>query len=226
MNVFGHGLGQWRADAQGELNERLGRCDLFIRHAHSDLLEYCYELGILPVAILFGYALWLMRKSLVLVLPFIPLFLFSFPSERPEVMGALAFSVAIFFREKSESPRRPALVAWVNGIAVMGVFAGISMWAYSQDMLGGIFRKTTDISKLNSMQQFVLTLYPQDLLNNSLSLYQAHYLILHGNVDSAKEILMQHLQATPNDLGVQKQLLQLDPSLKLGSVYCTQNSKP
>ncbi len=227
LNLWGHGLGQWRADAQGEVNERIGRCDLFVRHAHSDFLEYLYELGVIPVALLVGILLFLVRNRFPLLMVFLPLLLFSFPTERPEIMVALAFSV-IFSKQPEPQPSlqtKTNLKALRNVLAGL-VFLGITSWAYSQHLYGRFLAKTTDISRLNVCQQIVLAMYPQDLLNNNLALYQAHYLITHQDVESAIFILEERLRMNPQDLGVQKQLLEIKPNANIVNVYCTQIPKP
>ena len=227
LNLWGHGLGQWRAEAQGEVNERIGRCDLFVRHAHSDFLEYIYELGVIPVALLVSILLFLARDRFPVLLVFLPLLLFSFPTERPEIMVALAFSV-IFSKQPEPQPSlqtKTNLKALRNVLTGL-VFLGITSWAYSQHLYGRFLAKTTDISRLNVCQQIVLAMYPQDLLNNNLALYQAHYLITHQDVESAIFILEERLRMNPQDLGVQKQLLEIKPNANIVNVYCTQIPKP
>ncbi|MFM7104729.1 MAG: hypothetical protein ACKOW8_04345 [Flavobacteriales bacterium] len=227
LNLWGHGLGQWRADAQGEVNERIGRCDLFVRHAHSDLLEYVYELGVLPIAILIGIIFYRLRERIMCILVFTPLLLFSFPTERPEIMIALAVSMTTINNKELE----PSLylrksIRYIQFVSATLVFMGISSWAYSQHLFGKFFSKTADISKLNSCQQIVVSMYPQDILNNSLALYQAHYLITHQEEQSAIHILEERLRTNPQDLGVQKQLIEIKPSAEITSVYCSQIHKP
>ena len=227
LNTWGHGIGQWRADAQGEVNERIGRCDLFVRHAHSDLLECLYELGVIPSLILFSTLLVFARRQLGLVFVFLPLLLFSFPTERPEIMAALAFSM--FTGRRCEEPlsgQNHKMKKALSFALVSVTFIGISSWAYSQHLFGKFFTGKADISQLNSCQQIVVALYPQDLLNNSLALYQAHYLIAHQNIDGAVQILEERLHDNSKDLGVQKQLLEIDPSAYKEYVYCNQISKP
>lgn len=224
LNLWGHGLGQWRADAQGEVNQRIGRCDLFVRHAHSDFLEYLYELGIIPTVIFASVLLYLGWSKVRYIPVFLPLLLFSFPTERPEIMMFLGFSMLVPHtaadNKHSKIASKPISVV-LSGLILIGV----STWGYSQHLLGRFFLKTVDMAELNTFQQMVVATYPQDLLNNSLALYQAHYLIAHGNAETAVQILEDRLRLNPNDLGVYKQLLQLKPTATLRIVYCTENNK-
>ncbi len=223
LNLWGHGLGQWRADAQGEVNERIGRCDLFVRHAHSDFLEYLYELGIIPCVFFATVLLYLGWRNVRFILVFLPLLLFSFPTERPEIMLFLGFSMlvpnTVIGNESSKITSKPI------GVVLSGLMLfGISTWGYSQHLFGRFFLKTVDIAELNTFQQIVVATYPQDLLNNSLALYQAHYLIAHGDIDGAVQILEDRLRVSPNDLGVYKQLMQLKPTAAGRVLNCAENN--
>jgi hypothetical protein len=224
LNFWGHGLGQWRADAQGEVNQRIGRCDLFIRHAHSDLLEYSYELGLIPVVILVVFLLYLGWSQLKVILVFLPLLLFSFPTERPEIMMVLGLSILLSQKSSDMNMGYKMPRLWCAVFSGF-ILVGVSTWAYSQHLFGRFFHKSIDISKLNTAQQLVVAAYPQDLLNNSLALFQAHYLIAHNNVETAIEILEERLRVNSNDLGVQKQLLQLKPNSEWVGVNCVENLK-
>ena len=60
---LGAGLGAWRNDAEGWTNVAVGRCGEALHRAHSEILQWGYEIGWLPLLLLIGLC-WPLRRSL------------------------------------------------------------------------------------------------------------------------------------------------------------------
>ena len=82
VSAIGGGSGSWKWAAEGHLQERIGKCDVSVRRAHSDLLQWLHELGWLPALVmllLVWRQMWQVRMFFFLALP---LLCFTFPTER------------------------------------------------------------------------------------------------------------------------------------------------
>ena len=125
MHAVGGGSGSWKWAAEGFLQEQIGKCDVSIRRAHSDILQWLHELGWLPFALLTALAasrIWQARRFFLLAAP---LLLFTFPSERAEIAVPMAMVFWLLQRPKSEAhagASSPGLVD--DGVGGMPSFWG------------------------------------------------------------------------------------------------------
>lgn len=198
--ALGGGLGSWREDAEGHVNVALGRCQEATRRAHSELLQWTYELGWIPALMLLALC-WPWRHALLrwggLVLPFLA---FTFPMERAEILWAFAVLGWWFKPDASDSlgvllDRRLPLVVFSTVALALGA------WSVSQNAMGRTLRQSGTIHvRWSPTEKFCVNLFPIDIALNPASVVRAMGAYNKGNPELGMSLLEGHLESHPRSV--------------------------
>lgn len=218
LSWTGGGLASWRDDAEGYVNVANDRCGEGIRRAHSELLQWSYELG-LPAFLILVALCWPMRKSMGrwmwFILPFIA---FTFPAERAEILWPFAV-LGWWFKMQhppEESPRvapHPVLVG-----AMSALFLLIGSWVVAQNAIGRVLRQPGNFkADWSATEEFCIQLHPKDIALNHSDVVRTMSEYNQGRPESGKAILDAHMAEHPlcmSGLRVQRKALGLttDPA--------------
>jgi len=202
LEVMGSGLAAWRSDAQGHVNVALNRCYEAQRRAHSEVLQWMYEIGWLPLLVLLGL-LWPLRHSMIrwgwLVLPFLA---FTFPIERAEIlwpMAVLGWALKLRHPPELKTDERIAPRILVSS-SVVG-FALVVTWVIAQDAMGSVYRQTGGFKvKWSALQRQCLEVHPQDIVLNHATIYRSMSLLNAGKPEEGGALIESFLQENPRSI--------------------------
>ena len=198
LTPFGSGLGAWRDDAEGWVNVANSRCGEGIRRAHSELLQWAYELGWIPLLLLMGLC-WPIRRSLGrwtwFILPFIA---FTFPAERAEILWPFAvLGWWLKSRFPPDEPPRLAPKPLLLGIA-SALFLLIGSWVVAQNAMGRVLRQPGNFrADWSSTEELCLGLHPKDIALNHSTVIRAMSEYNQLRPESGQALIEAHLQAHP-----------------------------
>ena len=204
MQAVGGGSGSWKWAAEGFLQEQIGKCDVSIRRAHSDILQWLHELGWLPFALLTALAasrIWQARRFFLLAAP---LLLFTFPSERAEIAVPMALVYWLLQRPKSEAAmEEPRHQAWLTtALASCLLFGGA--WAVSQHALGKTVQGQVVLNGLTGFERRCIDAFPSDAAMNRIDVLLALQLNALGEKELATAMVCEVLEARPHSLAASK----------------------
>ena len=209
LSTIGQGSGSWKWQAEGHVQKRIGECDKSIRRAHSDLLQAVFELGLLPILFL----IFLGRKVAIQRWKFwlfaSPMLLFTFPSERAEIVLAM---VLVYWNDpnagrsgmnlaNSVGSMKSAFLTCAGFFVIMG-----SMWLTSQHAFGKMLRGQCTARQLSSLERNCVDLFPSDVLMNQIDVLIATQLHASGQTELAVASLEAMLEKRPFSLGAHKAL--------------------
>ena len=198
VTAFGEGLAKWRDDAEGFVNVTTGRCAEATRRAHSELLQWAYELGWLPLLLLIGLC-WPLRHSMSRWLWFaLPFLAFTFPTERAEILWPLAILGWWF---KSQYPPAEEKAApnphLLTGIQALGCVLILS-WVIAQNAIGETLRRSGQLkADWSPTQELCLKLHPKDIALNHVDVVRAMSEYNQGRPESGQSLIAGHLERNP-----------------------------
>ena len=198
---LGAGLASWRDDAEGWVNVANNRCGEGIRRAHSELLQWSYELGWIPLLLLIGLC-WPLRQSLGrwawFILPFIA---FTFPAERAEILWPFAI-LGWWLKSRfppDDSPRvapRALLIGAASALLLL-----IGSWVTAQNAIGRVLRQSGTFKvDWSSTEELCIGLHPKDVALNHSEIIRAMSAYNQRRPNQGKAILDAHLDAHPRCL--------------------------
>ena len=199
--ALGAGLGAWRNDAEGWTNLAVDRCGEALHRAHSEFLQWGYEIGWLPLLALIAMC-WPWRRSLGRwVLFALPFFAFTFPAERAEILWPLAM-LGWWFKQRfpAEDPTpplgKPFALAGFSAILIL-----LGSWVMAQNTLGRTFKQPGAL-KVNwtPLEEKCVSLYPQDIALNHATLFRSMSAFNQGRMDEGKALLQDHLSENPRSI--------------------------
>jgi hypothetical protein len=222
LTWLGTGCGNWKFQAEGYVNERLGKCDLVVRHPHADVLKMSFEMGIVGCAWFFAWLLFFVRPAWRYFIVFVPMFLFAFPTERAETLSSLMVLLLFSKRELSA----PAKMSYVALLPLITLFFAAFMWNRSQDVFGKAMRDPLLLKYATPLERTALDAFPFDIVLNRLPTYQAIVLADADNTAEAILLLNDVLAKYPNDQGAIRLLERLGGELPSNIYRCADASKP
>lgn len=197
----GAGLAAWRNDIEGWSNVALNRCGEAQHRAHSELLQWGYEIGWLPLLVLIGLS-WPLRHSMgrwvLFVLPFLA---FTFPSERAEILWPLAVLGWWFkwrYPPTAATTRfdRPVLLSALSAITLL-----MTTWMIAQNALGNTFRQTGGLKvDWSTTEEMCIGLHPQDIALNHADLFRGMSDLNAGKFEEGSEWVRQYLEHNPRSI--------------------------
>ena len=204
--IQGAGLCAWRNDAEGHVNLAVDRCGEALHRAHSEFLQWSYEIGWLPLLLLIGLC-WPLRKSMGrwtwFALPFLA---FTFPAERAELMWPLAmlgwalkiqFPVSKMerFQSSEVAAHRVLLTSFISIALLLG------SWVVAQNALGRIFQQSGNLkTNWSSSEQVCLFLHPQDIALNHADIFRAMSAFNAGQSERGNTLIQGHLKRNPRSI--------------------------
>jgi hypothetical protein len=216
-NLFGNGIGCWKFDAEGYIGAALGKCELMVRHPHSDILKMVFETGVLFTILFLAWWLILLKPSFRYLVVFLPMFVFAFPTERGETLGALM--VMLLFTAKPKPVNRGLRL--MPGLIVTAALVTVSLgWSRSQHCLGKAMRDPLTLKDTSPLDRKLLDAFPFDIVLNRLPTYQAIILADAGETEAARELLAGVLVKHSNDQGALRLMLRLGGELPSNAVVC------
>lgn len=227
LSAIGGGSGSWKWAAEGHLQERIGKCDVSVRRAHSDLLQWLHELGWLPALIMLLLAwrqMWRVRTFFFLALP---LLCFTFPSERAEIVVpmALLFWSLASQRQTSEGQEKPAYGQSMLLVVAMLLMTCGAAWNVAQHTLGQVVRGQVGLATLNGGQRRCIDLFPADAAMNHIDVLMALQLHAAGEHQQAKNMATKMAAERPHSLAVAKALWTMEEDRE-GLIWdCSEFSK-
>ncbi len=185
-SLFGHGLGSWKFDAQGAVNQAIGKEELVIRRPHSEFIRGIYEFGWIPFCLALGLFGYHFRHRWRLILIAMPIFLFSFPLERAEHLSSLWLAAMAL---PSRVENAPSLgKRWVTNALSVSLLFFFFTWAYSQHLYGMLMQGSTTLQKMPSKERTLLEVFSHDPALNRLVTYQLIELKQRGRTFSREEL--------------------------------------
>ena len=217
LTLEGQGIGSWKFMAEGHVNAALGKCNLMVRHPHSDILKMAYETGVLWTLVFIIWWVVVMRPPLKYIAVFLPMFIFAFPTERGETLSALMvllLSTGAPVKDEQRLGKIPALV-------LCTVLLILSLcWSRSQYLLGKAMRDPLVLKQTSTADRKMLDAFPFDIVLNRLPTYQAIVLADAGQPEAAKALLSEILIEHPNDQGALRLMQRLGGELPPNVVVC------
>lgn len=202
----GAGLGAWRNDAEGHVNLTVGRCGEALHRAHSEFLQWGYEIGWLPILLLVGLC-WPLRKSLGRWVWFaLPFFAFTFPAERAEILWPLAMlGWALKLQFPPLTPPKFGGSELANKRLLIGSFAAILLllgsWIVAQNAMGRIFQQSGNLRvDWSSTEEACIALHPQDIALNHADVFRVMADFNRGRSEAGKEQLDRFLADNPRSI--------------------------
>ena len=197
LEPFGHGLASWRDDAEGWVNVANNRCGEGIRRAHSELLQWSYELGWVSMLVLIGLC-WPLRRSLGrwawLILPFIA---FTFPAERAEILWPFAI---LGWWLKTQYPPDEAARSAPHGVllgATSVLLLLIGSWVVAQNSIGRVLRQSGNFSADCPRLKNFIQLHQKDIALNHSEVIRAMSEYNQLRPERGQSILEDHLAQHP-----------------------------
>lgn len=217
LTLEGRGIGSWKFMAEGHVNAALGKCNLMVRHPHSDILKMAYETGVLWTLVFIIWWIVVMRPPLKYIAVFLPMFIFAFPTERGETLSALMVLLLCTgapVKDEQRLGKIPALV-------LCSVLLILSLcWSRSQYLLGKAMRDPLVLKQTSTADRKMLDAFPFDIVLNRLPTYQAIVLADAGQPEAAKALLSEILIVHPNDQGALRLMQRLGGELPTNVVVC------
>lgn len=214
---LGKGPGSWKFEAEGYVNQALGKCDLVVRHPHADVLKVAFEMGWLGLIAWLAWLMIFIRPHMRYFIVFIPMFLFAFPTERAETLSALLVMILC--------TAEPVQSAKLHKIAVVTCFSVLFfstlMWNRSQNAFGRAMRDPLTLRKASTPDRAAMNAFPFDIVLNRLPTYQAIVLADAGETQAAIELLHGILKQHPNDRGAIRLMERLGGALPPNTFLCT-----
>ncbi len=220
LGAFGGGSGSWKWAAEGHLQERIGKCDVAVRRAHSDVLQWLHELGWLPWLTMLLLAWRQVWKSRLFFFLALPLLCFTFPSERAEIvvpMALLYWSIQprLHPRPDEEASAQGGSLLLAMTLALV-TFGGA--WNVSQHTLGQVVRGQVGLAALNGLQRQCIDWFPSDAAMNHIDVLMALQLHAAGEHQQAKSMAYKMMAERPHSLTVGKALWTIEGAGE-GSVW-------
>lgn len=184
--LFGHGLGSWKFDAQGAVNQAIGKEELVIRRPHSEVIRGIYEFGWIPFCLALGLFCYHFRHRWRLMLVAMPAFLFSFPLERAEHLSALWLAAMALPCRTENAPTLGK--RWVANALSVSLLFFFFTWAYSQHLYGKLMQGATTLQNMPSKERSLLEVFSHDPALNRLLTYQLVELKQRGRTFSQEEL--------------------------------------
>lgn len=156
FSINGLGLGYWKIRYN---SENIGT---ITRRPHNELIRYLTEMGVLFLLPLFFFL-----RNLRTYLPFIPLVLFSFPTERPEFI-LLFILISEISKKQTVAPVQFSKVLSVKllfsiSVILMSLTASLQYKLYTQQLY---------YSETTSFNQKLLNISKRDFLLNRIELFK------------------------------------------------------
>lgn len=206
VGFLGKGSGQWKWDAEYEVNQVLGKCNVAVRRAHSDVLQLAYELGCLPFLVLLVLSWPRISKNIRLALILLPMFLFSFSLERAETFGSLALLIALIpsVRGPKESATLPIWQKQVLHFSIIMMGLCMCSWWVAQDSLGKALSGRSDLGQWGHIRKVCVDHFPQDAALNHIDVILCTYKHALGETETAKIELEAFLRKQPTSISAWK----------------------
>jgi hypothetical protein len=221
-NSLGNGTGSWKFLAEGYINAALGKCELMVRHPHSDLLKMTFETGVIFTVIFLLWWIVGLKPSLRYVVVFLPMYVFAFPTERGETLSAL---MVLIICTSNPKPAQQ-VIGFKTALALTAILLITSLaWSRSQHCLGKAMRNPLVLKQTSQVDRKMLDAFPFDIVLNRLPTYQAIVLADAGETTAALELLKGVLKKHPNDQGALRLMQRLGGELPTNAVVCDSLTK-
>ena len=154
FSLKGNGLGSWK------LQSKIQNSGLITRRPHNEFIRYISELGILLIIPLF-----LIKSYFFYFFIFSPLFIFSFPTERPEFL--VLFFIFSFIKTKtSYNPKKSLYFIKIFAIILIFIFTRTAV------IQKRLFDKNVAYSNLQYYDKKLVNLSKRDFLLNRIELFK------------------------------------------------------
>lgn len=199
-SFMGEGLASWREDAEGHVNVATDRCHEAVRRAHSELLQWTYELGWIPLLLLLALC-WPWRQALGrwawFALPFLA---FTFPMERAEILWPFAVLGWWFKPDASESQELTLSRRWPL-VAFASITLSLLAWNISQNALARIFLQRGKFHvNWSPLEEACVNAFPLDIAMNPADMLRSMSAFNDGKDDLGMSLIEDHLESHPRSL--------------------------
>lgn len=212
LSAIGGGSGSWKWAAEGHLQERIGKCDVSVRRAHSDLLQLLHELGWFPALVMLLLAWRRMWRARVFLFLALPLLCFTFPLERAEIvvpMALLFWSLQPRWKplavEQESGQGRSLLLATALALVTLG-----GTWNVAQHTLGQVLQGQIGLATLSEMQRKCIDWFPSDAAMNHIDVLLALHMHGAGKHEAAQAMACEVLALRPHSLTAMKALWSME----------------
>lgn len=216
-NSLGNGTGSWKFLAEGYINSALGKCELMVRHPHSDLLKMTFEIGVIFTVIFLLWWIVSLKSSLRHVVVFLPMYVFAFPTERGETLSAL---MVLIICTSNPKQAQEAIGFKMSLALTTALLIAALAWSRSQHCLGKAMRDPLVLKQTSPIDRKMLDAFPFDIVLNRLPTYQAIVLADASETAAARQLLGDVLKKHPNDQGAIRLLQRLGGQLPSNAVVC------
>lgn len=198
LSAFGEGLAKWRDDSEGYVNLAIGLCNEATRRAHSELLQWSYELGWLPLLLLIGLC-WPLRHSMSRWFWFaLPFLAFTFPTERAEILWPLA--MLGWWLKKHHPPEERVVRMSPHVLTAVQTATCVLFlsWVTAQNAIGEVLRNSGAFrANWSSTQELCLKLHPKDIALNHTDIIRAMSEYNNGRPEAGAALISSHLEQHP-----------------------------
>ena len=227
LQVQGAGLGAWRNDAEGWVNLAVGRCGEALHRAHSEFLQWAYEIGWLPLIILIGLC-WPLRRSLGRWVWFaLPFFAFTFPAERAEILWPLAMLGWLFkvkYPPQSKAKPTVGMQRMLLG-ALTSIVLLLGSWVVAQNALGRFLKQSGNLRvNWSPLEETCIGLHPQDIALNHADVFRSMDAFNSGKMDEGSALIFNHLEDNPRSIPAIRVLLKLNGESNDSESVCSRLS--
>ena len=161
LTFKGIGIGNWKIKYNCYNEPKNG---VITRRAHNEFIRYIAELGILSL-----FPLFLFVYNIKFLFPVIPLFLFSYPTERAEFLVILLLLPSSWYFSRLKTEKIQAY--FITFLKVSCAFF-ICLWAYINYLQYDLLIRNSKYSKLNNFEKKIVRHSKRDFFLNRIEIFK------------------------------------------------------